>query len=94
MTGSSDRTELNVPALLARLSQPESPGMSEEIIQLLDANGFVSVPLDPSEPQQVLFYIHPQHPHLHMCVPLPGPVLRPVVDHAVWLANALNGGVQ
>lgn len=47
-------------------------------------------PVDTQEPEQALFWIHPEHPHLHMTVPIGGPLSRFVVDYAAHLIRSLQ----
>jgi len=77
-------------ALLADLSRPGRVAAGHEVVRLLEIWGFVQGSrLDPQDPEQAIFCINLQYPHLHMSVPITGPALRPVVDYAVGLLNAL-----
>jgi hypothetical protein len=77
--------------LLTDLSRPDRTTGGLEVGTLLEAWGFVhGGPVDTEEPEQALFWIHPEHPHLHMTVPIGGPLHRYVVDYAAHLIRALK----
>ena len=77
--------------LLTDLTRPERTTGGIEVGALLEAWGFVhGGPVDSQEPEQALFWIHPDHPQLHMTVPIGGPLPRYVVDYAAHLIRTLK----
>ncbi|HMA44221.1 MAG TPA: hypothetical protein VKO86_09400 [Gemmatimonadales bacterium] len=78
-------------ALLVDLSRADRTTGGLEVGALLEAWGFVhGGPVDTQEPEQALFWIHPEHPQLHMTVPIGGPLPRFVVDYAAHLIRTLQ----
>jgi hypothetical protein len=77
--------------MLTDLTRPGRTSGGLEVGALLEAWGFVhGGPVDAQEPEQALFWIHADHPHLHMTVPIGGPLSRFVVDYAAYLIRALQ----
>jgi hypothetical protein len=77
--------------LLTDLTRPARTTGGLEVGALLEAWGFVhGGPVDTLEPEQVLFWIHPDHPQLHMTVPIGGPLPPYVVDYAAHLIRTLR----
>ena len=78
-------------ALLTDITRPGRTTGGIEVGALLEAWGFVhGGAVDTQEPEQALFWIHPEHPHLHMTVPIGGPLSRFVVDYAAHLIRSLQ----
>lgn len=77
--------------LLTDLSRPGRTTGGLEVGALLEAWGFVhGGPVDTETPERALFWIHPDHPQLHMTVPIGGPLSHYVVDYAAHLIRALK----
>lgn len=88
-------------AILRELSRPERTTGGIEVASLLEAWGFVrGGRLDGEDPETAVFYVHPEHPFLHMSIPIGGPLPRYVVDYAAHLIRSLdsadfnNGGAK
>ena len=81
--------------MLLELSDPARVTGGPELAGLLEAWGFVrGGRLDGDDPETALFYIHPEHPFLHMSIPIGGPLPRVVMDYAFHLVRSIenNGG--
>ena len=93
MSGKPSR--FTAETMLLELSDPARVTGGLELAGLLEAWGFVrGGRLDGDEPETALFYIHPEHPFLHMSIPIGGPLPRFVMDYAFHLVRSIgnNGG--
>jgi hypothetical protein len=78
-------------SLLDDLTRPGRTTGGLEVGALLEAWGFVhGGPVDTETPERALFWIHPDHPHLHMTVPIGGPLSPYVVGYAAQLIRTLK----
>lgn len=78
-------------AMLVEVSRPERITGGLEVASLLEAWGFVRGDrLDGEDTETAVFYVHPEHPFLHMSIPIGGPLPRYVVDFAAHLIRALD----
>lgn len=78
-------------AMLLEMSRPERTTGGIEVASLLEAWGFVrGGRLDGEDSEAAVFYVHPQHPFLHMSIPIGGPLPPYVVDYASHLIRALD----
>ncbi len=77
--------------LLTELLRPGRVTGGLEVAALLEAWGFErGGRVDAVEPEEAQFWIHPDHPHLHMTVPIGCPLSRHVVDYASYLLRFLR----
>jgi hypothetical protein len=77
--------------MLLELSDPARITGGLELASLLEAWGFVrGGRLDGDDPEIALFYIHPEHPYLHMSIPIGGPLPRTVMDYAFHLVRSVE----
>ncbi|HXJ29097.1 MAG TPA: hypothetical protein VNG35_00575 [Gemmatimonadales bacterium] len=89
MSGRTNR--LTAETMLLELSDPGRVSGGVELASLLEAWGFVrSGRLDGEDPETALFYIHPEHPFLHMSIPIGGPLPRYVMDYAFHLVRSVE----
>ena len=93
MNGKSNRYEAET--MLLELSDPGRIAGGGELASLLEAWGFVRGDrLDALDPEVALFYIHPDHPVLHMTIPIGSRLPRSVMDYAFHLIRALDGNAN
>ncbi len=88
-------TTLPIPptalAKLAELRQPGRVATASDVVELLQAWGFVRGDrIDPEQPELVVFYYHPQQPHLHMSLPSHGSLVRGVTEYALNLVGSMQ----
>jgi hypothetical protein len=77
--------------MLAEVTRVDRVTGGLEVGALLEAWGFVQGdPIDAGDPPRAVFWFHPEHPALHMTVPIGGPLCRPVVDYASYLIRSLK----
>lgn len=89
MNEKADR--LTAETMLLELSDPGRISGGIELASLLEAWGFVrGNRLDSQDPEIALFYIHPEHPFLHMSIPIGGPLPRYVMDYAFHLVRSVE----
>ena len=88
---SAKANRLTAETMLLELSDPARITGGIELASLLEAWGFVrGGRLDGADPEIALFYIHPDHPFLHMAIPIGGPLPRSVMDYAFHLIRSLE----
>lgn len=93
MSGNSSRFEAET--MLLELSDPGRIAGGGELASLLEAWGFVRGDrLDAEDPEVALFYIHPDHPVLHMTIPIGSRLPRSVMDYAFHLIRSLDGNTN
>ena len=81
--------------LLLELSDPARIAGGGELASLLEAWGFVRGDrLDGDDPEVALFYIHPEHPVLHMTIPIGSRLPRSVMEYAFHLIRSLDGNAN
>ena len=82
------------PTALAKLAELRQPGRiasAREVEELLLAWGFVRGDrIDPDQTELVVFYYHPQQPHLHMSLPFHGSLVRGVTEYALNLVGSVQ----
>jgi hypothetical protein len=89
MSGKTRR--VTAETMLLELSDPARITGGLELASLLEAWGFVrGGRLDGEDPETALFYIHPEHPFLHMSIPIGGPLPRYVMDYAFHLIRSVE----
>ena len=88
----SDRgNRLTAETMLLELSDPARVTGGIELASLLEAWGFVrGSRLDGQDPEIALFFIHPEHPFLHMSIPIGGTLPRYVMDYAFHLVRSVE----
>lgn len=89
MSGKANR--VTAETMLLELSDPARITGGLELAGLLEAWGFVrGSRLNGADQETALFYIHPEHPFLHMSIPIGGPLPRYVMDYAFHLVRSVE----
>lgn len=82
-------------AMLLELSDPGRVTGGIDLATMLEAWGFVrGGGLGGEEPEIALFYLHPEHPFLHMSIPIGGPLPRHAIDYAAQLIRSLEDRIS